>query len=116
MTNIEKPRAKPGMTCPLWRRDMSKVCHTCEWWICVTGKNPQSEEIVNEWGCAIKWLPMLTVENSQMQRQTGAAVESFRNEMVKFNQLNLNALVRDAALNLLADGRKKDEIDDHRAR
>lgn len=36
-------------------------------------------------GCAITWLPMLLIENSQQQRQTGAAVESFRNEMVKAN-------------------------------
>lgn len=85
MPDTEKPRAKPGMFCPLWRRDMSKVCHTCEWWVQVRGKNPQSEEIIDRWGCAIAWLPMLTIENSQMQRQTGGAVESFRNEMVKLN-------------------------------
>jgi hypothetical protein len=29
---------------------------------------------------------MLLIENSQQQRQTGAAVESFRNEMVKANE------------------------------
>jgi hypothetical protein len=29
---------------------------------------------------------MLLVENSGQQRQTGAAVESFRNEMVKSNE------------------------------
>lgn len=28
---------------------------------------------------------MLLIENSQQQRQTGAAIESFRNEMVKLN-------------------------------
>jgi hypothetical protein len=28
---------------------------------------------------------MLMIENSQQQRQTGAAVESFRNEMLKLN-------------------------------
>jgi hypothetical protein len=30
-------------------------------------------------------MPILMIENSQQQRQTGAAVESFRNEMVKSN-------------------------------
>jgi hypothetical protein len=29
---------------------------------------------------------MLLIENSGMSRQTGAAVESFRNEMVKSNE------------------------------
>ena len=33
-------------------------------------------------------MPMLTIENSQQQRQTGAAVESFRNEVVKSNEEN----------------------------
>jgi hypothetical protein len=33
--------------------------------------------------CAIKWIPVLLIENAQMERQTGAAVESFRNESVK---------------------------------
>jgi len=32
-------------------------------------------------------LPVLMIENSQMQRQTGAAVESFRNEVVSANQV-----------------------------
>jgi len=32
---------------------------------------------------------MLLIENSQQQRQTGAAVESFRNEMVQFNAVAL---------------------------
>ena len=40
---------------------------------------------MDHWGCAVVWLPILTIENSQQQRQTGAAVESFRNEMVKAN-------------------------------
>jgi hypothetical protein len=31
-------------------------------------------------------MPILLIENAQMSRQTGAAVESFRNEMVKANE------------------------------
>jgi hypothetical protein len=38
---------------------------------------------VDRFGCVDSFLPMLLIENAQMQRQTGAAVESFRNEMVK---------------------------------
>jgi hypothetical protein len=45
------------------------------------GKNPQTEEIIDEWRCAIALLPMLLIENSQMSRQTSAAVESFRNNL-----------------------------------
>jgi hypothetical protein len=36
---------------------------------------------------------MLLIENSQQQRQTGAAVESFRNEMVKANESTTKALI-----------------------
>ena len=35
------------------------------------------------------WLPTLLIENAQQSRQTGAAVESFRNEMVKSNDTHL---------------------------
>ena len=52
----------------------------CEWFINLRGTNPQSGEDVDEWGCAVTWMPFLLIENSQQQRQTGAAVESFRNE------------------------------------
>ena len=45
--------------------------------------NPQTGEEVDEWDCAVKWVPMMLIENTQMQRQTGAAIESFRNESVK---------------------------------
>jgi hypothetical protein len=34
------------------------------------------------------WMPMLMIENAQQSRQTGAAVESFRNEMVKGNEVS----------------------------
>jgi hypothetical protein len=50
--------------------------------------NPNTGEDVDHWSCAVAWMPMLTIENSQQQRQTGAAVESFRNEVVKSNEEN----------------------------
>jgi hypothetical protein len=71
--------------CPL---DGFKPCRQfdCAWFTQVRGTNPNTGKEVDEYACAIAWLPMLTIENSQQQRQTGAAVESFRNEMVKANQ------------------------------
>jgi hypothetical protein len=38
-------------------------------------------------------MPMLLIENSGQQRQTGAAVESFRNEMVKSNETSQKVLL-----------------------
>lgn len=59
--------------------------HKCPKWVRVTGLDPQSGNPVDHYGCNDTFAPMLMVENSQMQRQTGAAVESFRNEMLKLN-------------------------------
>ena len=85
--DVEKPRALSAMKCPLWKKPMKQVCHQCEWWVHVRGKHPQGEEIIDSWNCAITWLPLLMIENSQQQRQTGAAVESFRNEMLRINNV-----------------------------
>ena len=60
----------------------------------VNGTNPNTGEIIDDWGCSIAWLPVLMIENSQQQRQTGAAVESFRNEMVKTNVDTTNIFMR----------------------
>jgi hypothetical protein len=38
------------------------------------------------------------IENSQQQRQTGAAVESFRNEMVKSNEVGQRVLLAAAGV------------------
>jgi predicted nucleic acid-binding protein len=77
------PHAAAGQVCPLHQKDVSEVCHKCPWWTRVIGKNPQSEELLDNWHCAIAILPMLLVENAQMQRQTGAALETLRNGVVE---------------------------------
>ena len=53
---------------------------------------------MNEWGCAIAWMPVMMIENSQQQRHTGAAVESFRNEMVKANEVSQKVLLAAAGV------------------
>lgn len=57
----------------------------CSKWVNVLGKHPQTGADMNQWGCADMWVPYLLIANTNMQRQTAAAVESFRNEMVKVN-------------------------------
>ena len=52
----------------------------------IQGTNPQTGSEIDEWGCSVAWLPVLMIENSKQQHHTGAAVESFRNEMVKVNK------------------------------
>jgi hypothetical protein len=75
----------------------------CAWFTHVRGVNPNTGEELNDWGCAISWMPILLIENSQQQRGTGAAVESFRNEMVKANEASQQILMA-AATNKLLGG------------
>lgn len=77
---------KQGNFCPL----IQKKCveHKCSWYTQVRGVNPNTGQEIDNWGCAVSWMPVLSIENSQQSRQTGAAVESFRNEVVKANQVN----------------------------
>jgi len=74
-------KVESGDHCPL----MGKTCIglQCAWFTKVQGINPQDGKNVEEWACAVAWLPMLAIENSQNTRMSGAAVESFRNEMVQ---------------------------------
>tara|TARA_B100000902_G_C26536134_1_gene540244 strand:+ start:118 stop:405 length:288 start_codon:yes stop_codon:yes gene_type:complete len=69
-----------GKFCPLIGKDCIQT--QCSWFTQVRGNDPQTGKEIDEWGCAVTWMPVLLIENSQMQRQTGAAVESFRNETV----------------------------------
>lgn len=63
--------------------------HACPKWVHIAGTHPQTGESIDRFACADSWIPLLLVENSQMQRQTGAAVESFRNEVVRLNGRSL---------------------------
>ena len=65
----------------------------CAWFTQVRGHNPNTGKEVDEWSCAVAWLPVLLIENSQQQRSTGAAVESFRNEMVRANEVGQQVLL-----------------------
>lgn len=73
----------------------------CRFWVTVQGMNPQTGETMNHKDCAMAWMPVLMIENSKVNRETGAAVESFRNEMVKNNDLNTQVLIATANQNLI---------------
>ena len=74
-----------GTFCPL----ISKKCvqNKCKFWTQLRGANPQTGNPVDEWDCAISWLPILLIETSKEVRQGAAATESFRNEMVKISAI-----------------------------
>ena len=76
---------KAKANCPLNKFEPCKQLE-CAWFIQIRGTNPNTGKDIDEWGCSMAWMPVLMIENSMQQRHTGAAVESFRNEMVKANE------------------------------
>jgi hypothetical protein len=89
---------KKGTFCPLIKKDC--IENKCQWFCQVRGINPNTGEPVDEWACAVKLVPILLIENSNQQRSTSAAVESFRNETVKQSEVLNHALF--TAVNLQA--------------
>src|SRR5262245_7922645 len=81
---------KKKLDCPFWRGPCKE--HDCRLYVQILGKHPQTKEEISKSGCSFEFLPWLLVENSQMQRQTGAAVESFRNENASANNVAIKTL------------------------
>ena len=87
---------KTVLTCPLGAKCeeiKDGAIHRCVWFQTFAGTNPTTGEQVDEKGCAMAWLPILMIENSKQQRSTSAAVESFRNEMVKSTEASQQVLL-----------------------
>ena len=68
--------------------------YRCRWYIKLIGKDPQSEKQIDEWGCAVEWVPVLLVENARTNRGQTQALESFRNEIVKGQREFNNILIQ----------------------
>ena len=77
-------KLEPGKFCPLIKEDC--VGLKCSWFTLVRGQHPQTGQDVDEWNCAMTWLPVLLIENSQQQRQTGSNPQP--------QQISSNASVR----------------------
>ena len=80
------------LSCPLGHKceeARDGAIHRCVWLVQLRGKNPQTGEEMDEKGCAMAWMPILLIETAGATRGTSAAVESFRNEMVKANEMVL---------------------------
>jgi hypothetical protein len=87
---------------------------SCRFWVHVLGKDPQTGKDIDNADCAFAWTPVLLIENSKVNRETGAAVESFRNEMVKANEKSTQVLLETAKItnNLIEIKSENDIIND----
>ena len=87
---------KTIFTCPLGSKCeeiKDGAIHRCMWFTKMAGMDPTTGKDIESSNCAIAWMPLLTVENSREQLKTGAAVESFRNEMVKAQEASQQVLI-----------------------
>lgn len=74
------------ITCPLGSQCeeiKDNKLHRCAWYTQLAGQNPQTGEQINEWKCAMAWMPIMMVENAQTNRGQTAAICSMRDETIK---------------------------------
>ena len=93
-------KLEQGKYCPLIKKDCIGL--QCSWFTQIRGTNPNTGETVDEWGCAVTWMPTLAIEIAQKSNQTGAAVESFRNEVVEANKQNQQLYVNTLQQGIIA--------------
>lgn len=102
---------KKVLSCPLGHKCQEAVdgeIRQCAWFVKLAGRNPNTGEEVDEHACSMTWLPVLLIENANTSRSTSAAVESFRNEVVKANEASqlvlLSALTQKAPNKMIEVG------------
>lgn len=90
-------KIEPKANCPL---DSFNPCRQldCAWFMKVQGQHPNTGEQIDEWGCSMAWMPVLLINNAREQHSTASAVESFRNEMVKANEVSQKVLLATAQI------------------
>lgn len=74
----------------------------CRWWQHLYGKDPQGDQTIDQWDCAVAWLPITTIEAAQMSRQTGASVDKVANQVAEVKQgiTSMSGAMRIAAANI----------------
>lgn len=85
-------------TCPLGaecEEIKDNQMQRCAWYVCLKGKDPQSEKEIDEWKCSMAWMPIMLIENAQTNRGQTQAIESLRNE-TKSGQEIFNKIISEA--------------------
>jgi hypothetical protein len=90
-------KIEPKNQCPLNNFEPCRQLD-CAWFMEVHGKHPSTGDDIKDWGCSVVWIPMMLIENGRQQHSTAAAVESFRNEMVKNNEVGQRVLLAAAGV------------------
>ena len=90
-----KKELEVEFTCPLGsecEEIRNNKIYRCMWYTKVAGTDANTGEILDDWSCAISWMPTLQIEMANTNRSQSAAMESWRNETVK-GQKEFNSLI-----------------------
>jgi len=72
-----------GAKCEEVKTEAGKqVLYRCPWYTMVRGTDMNTGKEIDQWGCAIAWLPTLMINTANEARKTTAATEDFRNKMM----------------------------------
>lgn len=84
------PPGPKDVYCPLWRKPMSRVCHTCAWYVEMQSQAPDGKVTTN-WTCSIPAQLSIASETKRQIIQHAAATETLRNELVRTAENTLQA-------------------------
>lgn len=77
-----------GAKCEEVKHENGKpVLYRCPWYVMVRGTEINTEKEVDQFQCAIAWMPTLAINTANEARKGVAATESFRNEVMKERQI-----------------------------
>ena len=85
------PPGPKDIWCPQWRKPMSKVCHTCAWYVKGESTHQQTGKKTETWTGAIPAGVIMQSETKTQIIQHAAATESLRNELVRASENTIAA-------------------------
>lgn len=87
-----KPIEPKGLYCPLWRKDVSRVCHTCVLFTKIGGVHPQTGEHIDQWLCAYNAAVLVGLDVARAAHVGGAVTQELRNDMHRERQAQTRVL------------------------
>ena len=73
----------------------------CAFFITLAGTNPQTNEVINDPGCSIPFLPIIQLEGNQHVRQVAASTDKVANQVAKHTAVFVGALNPEAKQRLM---------------
>lgn len=84
-----------GAKCEEVKQENGKpVLYRCPWYTQVRGTDMNTGKEMDNWACAIAWLPTLMINTANEARKTTVATEDFRNRMMDVRQIQTAEALR----------------------